>query len=1652
MPHINSATLPSPIYKAASLFDKPLPKEQPEKDIWFDAQDQIEIDETWFDTSDIYYEETANLRVPFTEDCRRSIQRLLHTMGEYSESRIISECLSKILPEAPTNIIMAAKSIYTAVTQRTNIDTASLQTLLVASSHLPDNINVFSHLAAVVRDTIKDWAEDTCLRPYLEGEADNTYANLWTALAVTAIAARYWMADRGGPERAILKVPTFIANLFIRANYYWNALGRMAGNHSSPPLEPQRNTEQRQQESAFEVDTQVEMTQNTSDKRGFLSTLSKPQMTAFMSNSTITPELLTRATVQNRATPYSGDNQLFSVPEKAHTLVVEQLRHKNGLSDLQYCATRHTESRQQGNEKIITNTHLNTQCDATPYPAHFEQGKNSLPPPRPADGQLSTYGHSFATEKTLISSSSEKTGLSDEINHSASTSLLTSLANALHETGNFLSHYDPLIFPGATALPMESMSGSRTDDEIKIKNRHHPLSPDTKNANRKIIHLLKAEGFLAPKKLTKEKLLTAATEYLFSQHEATYDYNKKIELFAKKILTAGGMWGGDKEEKISTAQAEKVIRHWVFNNVLGMSPEEYIEGKMKTADYHYSVRDVNHLLSMDYLVEKKYFHFKHPLSHRRYLLDIMWKHFLAQEIPFLSFRKKSVLDLNLRDKNFANLYTGSSFLQSVGVEKYSSEEAMTIGENIWNSAINEEITENFPLYKTPARFFALSNAVEHSKEEESDIATDISNYIQYRKGTDELLQDINKKYNTYMSETHAWLSKGKLADKIIDQCAPFIAPIPDQFMPINVPGYNNIRVSYDAKKIAKERYLDDRGKPCDIAPENLSDEYKRQTARVADSFRELDKYIILSAISSLSNDEVEFINSPDSIIRPADSYVQLMQPGSFIATKKIFIENTDLFSVKLANQERIYALKAEVNDGNGYTISRVDRDLRLYFTSKILGDGLNDYNPTWQKIEDSKDIYNFDVYTTGPALKGSGSNLDILVNLLSQKHREHLYNSLYEIGHTLSNKQTLWNTIKHLIPFYDCIEGIINNDPEKAVPACLLDAVAFIPSLGAAASLSGRFGTGLARGLLGRKTLSRLPWGAYLPSQGEIRHIAVSALYALDPGFGVITSISNKFASKIVSRLAANKKTANLAENILSSNALDRLPQGSSAESLVATLPERKVSVPVTAVGIQDSNTVYVRHNPATGELFGKRYIINSAGELIPAVINADHIRYFKKEITGITNWHVFDSKNILKEKIIPHESGFHTSLDAQGKKTGKLFLIQEQGWVPVTEISKGRYYIAGEGNSRVIIEKKNNTFEVAEHLPVNKPIANEYLDSTWCPLPSAGRRRLMMNDWLECVQPPELAENTVSYRYNVLLPTDTKNRDFDVIFRGVYNTDMLTRLNAINTITDTLFFENRNIYLIQDPVDATKYEKAFSDKNIEMNPDETHFTDTSDANLANTPILTKNEKLAVRRWTAVDEELPDLFSDGMADTTKLGLKPLNYDLNHKLAYYQKLTDDERNMVRLFDSALNKIPSQKGEFIRIAEYPNRNTPWDSQIKPGDTVTNYPCYMSTSADQNYILGSVPDENTNAIIIYRFENTFSSKPLLRGAASLVDEQESLFRRNSFFKVKQIAISEEVPGGGDTAGVTKRIVVTLDEIAAPQSGLAKNIHTGETVNTHQ
>lgn len=1236
MPFINSTTVSSSGSRTAGASDISNPED---RDAWFDAIDHVEMDETWFDACDshhadpVFAGETADSRVPFTTDCRRGVQQLIRTLGKYEESRLFSVCLSKMLPGTPGSLVMAAGSLYSAITEHRNIDSAVLHALGLASWCLPDNINIVSRLATFIRDTVTGWTDETFLQTFLGSEENHTSTCLFIALAVTAIVAGRRMKDEGTPQRGLLKVPVFVANIFIRASHYRHALENMT--RSAPPSgrETREKTESFRRAPAFEVDTSVEMTGEVCDA-AVSCFPSEPRITSFSSNSTATSEAYTRAMVQNRPASVPGENDRLSVPEQIHSLAVEKFRQKSELSDLQYCATRKTETRRQANEKVITNTYFNTKCDATVYPESLRKFAENTDIPEtqvssvatslsgevPDSPLLATSGNSaFVSGRDLFPSASGNTVHTITGGNIFST-MLSPLVNALYETGKLISRHDPFRFPEANALPIkEKQNDNMRKDTRKARHGQRKLRRNpVRKENHRVITLFRSKSLLPKGKIRKEKLLYAVSAYLFYGKNGIAGHENKVKILAGKILSASGLYGGRGNEPLSTEQAKFTVRRWVFDNILGMAPDKYVERKMKRDAYpnYFTIGSVQHLLPVDKLPAGSRIHSDSMTLFENTMLLTMWKSFLTEEMPFLNINEESVKTMQLSSYDFANLYSGSRFLKTVSDKAFTAGEAMATGGIMWDLAVHEGVTEDKLAYHlTPALFFAASVSSGNTRQGLVNDLDAINRYLRYRKETSDVKKDIEQKYDNYLSATKKWLSKGALADDIISQCPDLLPGLFSRADAIRTPKQRREK----AEKFAKENYLNGFLKPCDNAPGSLDDEYKKLTSDVADSFREIDKYLILSAIGGLPEEERIFISSPGAIMHLANVS---MGTNRVVSSASGFAHNininvspdcTDLVSVQLGEQERIYALRAIKGGWEGYRPIRVDRDIRKYIDSGILDHNFHDkYEVDGSVVMSAGDRFRYSIFVEGNKTSdnsnNNSNNINYLVNLLGKKHRDTLYDTLYQLGNDQSGLQKTWSVIKHIIPFYDCVEGTINNDSVQAIPSCLIDAVALIPVFGQAASLGTKFGMGLARGLrsgavivgkgeiqsAGKSLLREIS----LPTTAELASLGKGALRAIDPGFELIAGISRKFGNKMVVRMSGNKKTAELAQEIVSSRVLDRLPRVPADTKVMGILPETRLQVPVKVIGKQRGRDIYVRVNPETGVAGGTKYFCSTNGNL----------------------------------------------------------------------------------------------------------------------------------------------------------------------------------------------------------------------------------------------------------------------------------------------------------------------------------------------------------------------------------------------------------------------------------------------------------------------
>lgn len=274
--------------------------DEDEEVLWFDAIDYVDMEDKhfnfteygedeWFDADDNLSaenkspSEVADERVAWTEDSARCARQFILAISNIQQNRLITAILTKIFPDLDYDKMLAVNSLYTAVTQKKDIDLAILNILGFSVSNYLAHGNAFSLLADFIRKTISEytgWGLDK--QSLNQGDAQ-PYDYLHLGLGILAVVVGNCITGNSSPQRKLLRLPAYFANFLVRVNCYWEQLGRMA--RFATPLS--------NISPAFAVDTSVEITKNINNNQS-----GEPELSAFSSNSTAYSELFRAPTLK----------------------------------------------------------------------------------------------------------------------------------------------------------------------------------------------------------------------------------------------------------------------------------------------------------------------------------------------------------------------------------------------------------------------------------------------------------------------------------------------------------------------------------------------------------------------------------------------------------------------------------------------------------------------------------------------------------------------------------------------------------------------------------------------------------------------------------------------------------------------------------------------------------------------------------------------------------------------------------------------------------------------------------------------------------------------------------------------------------------------------------------------------------------------------------------------------------------------------------------------------------------------------------------------------------------------------------------------------------------------------------------------------------
>ena len=791
------------------------------------------------------------------------------------------------------------------------------------------------------------------------------------------------------------------------------------------------------------------------------------------------------------------------------------------------------------------------------------------------------------------------------------------------------------------AVPIHFGEGSveRSSTHV-IRKRNASFTIDDTGQKRIIKFLQKnsmRNDYSSNQLIEKEVLIAELAKYLYKTDSDDETRVKKNRKLARVILANANLYGGVKGEHISPEMAKTVIKEWLFHQVFASSLEKYITDKMISSKYpsYFTVSSLKFIFSDNEIVRNTKININNLDKEQRDYFFLMLRDNIENEIPFIERQDNNIQAMSLMSQDFADLYSGCKYVNNMGrLADFSLDEITEIGRGLWNIAFSEGVNiDNVGYFTFPSTIIMVDEGNNYSVSGDDSFNAKVASfnkYVQYQRNILSAQNEFIVKLEDFNKARSLWDTKGGLADKVISGCPTSELISTEPYVEISP---KNIKRKFKEES-AKEIYLDGLRKPCFGAPENISDEYEKQTRIVSEKFNKMNKSHINMILLSEDKSEIEFISSVGAKIdfvnlsMKTNLSIQGGEVGYYDPNFDIKLKNSELFSVTVNNQERIYSLKREINGSElVYKFLRVDKDIYKYISNDLLDyDFGHGYKIDGNKVVAS-DVFNFNFIPQNSIVENSNKGYEYLVNYLNDKHTELFYSSLFKKGDDKSKSQKTWDVVKHFIPFYDCVDSIEKNDAGGAIFSCSIDALSFVPVAKAAALLGGRFGMALARGFrLAAKPLMKGALGearttlfrdVIIPTENELSTLARLSLQAIDPGFELLTKNGRFISSKLVAYLKGETKGSGLAKKLESFSPLQQKISQIAKETTLARFPNSTIDVTVKKINTFQGEDIFVQVNNDTGDLFGKYYHLSKSGVLDSDVNN---VLYQKRKLTKINN------------------------------------------------------------------------------------------------------------------------------------------------------------------------------------------------------------------------------------------------------------------------------------------------------------------------------------------------------------------------------------------------------------------------------------------------
>lgn len=399
-------------------------------------------------------------------------------------------------------------------------------------------------------------------------------------------------------------------------------------------------------------------------------------------------------------------------------------------------------------------------------------------------------------------------------------------------------------------------------------------------------------------------------------------------------------------------------------------------------------------------------------------------------------------------------------------------------------------------------------------------------------------------------------------------------------------------------------------------PEQSLESFKLQNEDIAKKYKVVDKLLLWQMLSGIDPGELDFIVS--SKVRKISAICSAFDSLKHQAVVKHLLHESytinllpdvDLITAERGNEKRIFALRPTKK---GYHFQRVDQRIELYY--QLMSDAIT------CKKDPSYKLKIFHNALNAPLLKNELNDLEWMIDELVNMHAQRLLAQLHLLGYEATTWEKVRDFLLSMVPLYDCITGILAERHEAAL-ACATDLFSFAPFVGRSAGMAAKFAkAGVMGGILSlRASAGSLALRVVIKDiirdsgAGLIRHAAtpaaqvlnrramvalgVSAIRTLDPGFELMGIVGVKATHQLAQLAKAMGNRVQVWKKIhpwVERRVIQIDSMSLEAEYLTGRLVGLDKDLPVVRLGGDQlsGQDIYVRFNPSTGDVFGRKYTL----------------------------------------------------------------------------------------------------------------------------------------------------------------------------------------------------------------------------------------------------------------------------------------------------------------------------------------------------------------------------------------------------------------------------------------------------------------------------